>query len=215
MTTISKRSKMSYIILIVGVLMLALSIVVLTYAGYKSFTHMSSNITFDKISITADSKFGVNTNTAVYAGATITDGDIAFYKSSDSRAVYVRARLKFSLAESGTEEQVAVMQQYLDDLKSIELPIVSTAQNGAVWYASDGFYYLVNESDSSVLKLLSDSQRYVFCNQITVPTTFKQYTNDTSLLLPVKMELSIEAIQAEGNADKNLAQLKEVFNDTF
>ena len=216
MTTISKRSKMSYIILVISILVLVFSIVAITYASYRKSVSVDNEIAFDKISITADSKFGVNTSTAIYAGATITDGDIAFFKSSDSRAVYVRAKIKFSLAQEGTEEQLVVMQKYLDDLNSIELPVVKTAQNGAVWRAeSDGFYYLVNDTDKNLLKLLRDSQRYIFCNQVVIPTTFKQYTDDVSLLLPIKMELAIEAVQAEGNADKNFAQMQEVFNDTF
>lgn len=216
MTTISKRSKMSYIILVVSILVLVLSIIAITYASYRKSVSIDNEISFDKISITADSKFGVNTNTAVYAGATITDGDIAFFKSSDSKAVYVRARLRFSLAESGTDEQMAVMQKYLDDLNNIDLPVVKTVQNGAVWRVeSDGFYYLVSDTDRNLPKLLIDSQRYVFCGQVVIPTTFKQYTDDASLLLPIKMELAIEAVQAEGNSDKNFAQMKDVFNDTF
>lgn len=215
MITISKRNKMSYAILIISILVLMFSVVAVTYAIYRNSASLDNQIAFDKIYITPDSKFNATTSTSVYAGAKITGGEIAFSKPIDSRSVYVRAKITFSLAGGGTDEQKEMTQKYLDDLNKINLPIVTTVQNGAVWNKSGEYYYLVESSNSGSLKLVNDTTRYLFCNQIVIPDDFKQYTGDSNLVLDIKMGLSIEAVQAEGNESKTFDQMKQVFDATF
>ena len=214
MKIVSKRDKVLKISLISAIFVCIIALVIITLTAYNVRINGSDTITFDKVAINANSSMQVNGEVTLIAGAEIVDGSVSFSKAPDSRSIYVRGTLRFSLKESGTPEQVEIMNKYIQDFNNAEFSVATDTQNGAIWVFDDGYYYLVDSTDNTRLKNIVDTYTYTLFSSVVMPTDLKQYTDDTSLLLPVSVELVIEAIQSEG-VPQYVYSAKEAFNSTF
>ncbi len=214
MKIVSKRDKVLKISLISAIFVCIIALVVITLTAYNARIIGSDTITFDKVAINANSSMQVNGEVAIMAGAEIVDGAVSFSKAPDSRSIYVRGALRFTLKESGSAEQLEIMNKYIQDFNNAQFSVVTDSQNGAVWAFDDGYYYLVDSVDTTRLKNVVDTYTYTLFSDVVMPTSLKQYTDDPSLLLPVTVELMIEAIQSEG-IPQDVYSAKEAFNSTF
>ena len=197
-----------------GIFLCIVALVAITFAGYSVYWKGEGGVSFDKIAIRANSSMQVSSDAQIIAGSEIVDGSVGFSKTVDSRPIYVRGTLEFSLKQSGTAEQNAVMNQYLQDFNNAEFEVYTGAQNGATWVYNNGYYYLVEASNTSRCKNVIDNFHYTLFDSVVMPTSIKQHTDNVSLLLPVTVRIKIEAVQSEGTPYA-FNDIVEVFNDTF
>ena len=188
----------------------------LTLAGIRNVFTGQSDISFDKISISANNSVSINNDLDyLIPGANLIDDTVTFSKDADSAPVYVRAFVRFVLAQSGTAEQVNITNQYIQAFNSVDYGVFSESQDGAVWVLNDGYYYLSDDTSSgTLLKKINTQREYSFINSFVISEDLLQITEDSSKLLKVKFEIVIQAIQAEG-IPSTIIEAKSHFDSTF
>lgn len=200
------------------VLIILLSITVIVGSTFAYFTDRkedTSNLTFSKVELSSETTTGVNgTIRDVIPGTKLVDGALEFSKAIDSEAIYVRAKISFSLPEEYADDED--MKTLLDNLRgSTDFNIVATEQNGAVWSAKDGnYFYLLNADDTNKLMRVDTIDTYVLSNEVVVPRDLESLEDNAQYMKSINFHIAFEAIQAD-NVSNILSETKVIFNQLY
>ena len=213
-----KYGKLSRISMYLPICIIILSIAFIVGSTLAYFTNKvskESTLTFGKVELGAETNVGFNgTIYDVVPGTPLINGKLQFSKSIDSEAIYVRAKLSFSLVDEYKED--VTMQEFIDVIRSsTEFDVVSTAQHGAVWSAKQGnYFYLLDASDNTKLMRVDTIDTFVLSNEIVVPRDLDQLDENYQYMKSINFHIAFEAIQAD-NVSNILTDTKETFNALF
>lgn len=199
------------------IILLSISIILgSTFAYFTDKVEKESLLTFSKVELSSETTTGINgVIQDAIPGTKIVDGALKFSKSIDSEAIYVRAKISFSLPDDANEG----MDAYVEALRNAEeLGIITDEQNGAVWSEKEGnYFYLmeaVNEGFSTKLKKIDTIDTYILTESMVVPYDLEQLPNQAQYMEKINFHVGFQAIQAD-NVTTDLVELKQLFNQTF
>ena len=213
----SKVSTIKYL----PVLLILLSITIMVGSTFAYFTDRkdtSSDLTFSKVELSSDTTLGIDgVLFDVIPGSRIVDGAVAFSKAIDSEAIYVRAKISFTLPEEYEDDEG--MLSIIDALRSAtDFNIISTEQNGAVWSEKQGNYFYLMEATSegtpTNLKRVDTIDTYTLSNEMVIPRSLEQLEDNAQYMKSINFHIAFEAIQAD-NISNELEATKETFNAVF
>jgi len=200
----------------VFIILLSLTIILgSTFAYFTDKVERTSDLTFSKVELSSETTTGINgTIKDVIPGTPLVNGALKFSKSIDSEAIYVRAKISFTLPNEYKDDND--MKEMVDLLRSAtDFNIVSEEQNGAVWSAKSGnYFYLLNSMDASKLTRVDTIDTYTLSNEIVVPRDLKNLLDNAQYMKSINFHVAFEAIQADNVSDV-LSETKEVFNTLF
>lgn len=200
------------------VLIILLSITIMagsTFAYFNNRQDKTGTLTFSKVELSSETSAGVNGQIRdVIPGTKLVDGDLSFAKAVDSQAMYVRAKISFSLPTELKEDEKMI--ELLEALRlSSNFNVKTEPQNGAVWSNKMGnYYYLLDADDNSKLKRVDDTATYTLASEIIIPYDLEQLEDKYQYMKTINFHVAFEAIQADNVSDA-VDGAKEVFNLVF
>lgn len=201
------------------VLIILLSITIIVGSTFAYFTDKkdaNSDLRFSKVELSSETMVGVNGELRdVIPGSKLVDGAVEFSKAIDSEAIYVRAKISFSLPAKYKDD--VDMQQIVSKLRNAtDFNIVSDEQaGGAVWSAKDGnYFYLVTKDDNTKLMRVDTIDTYLLSNEVVVPRDLESLENNSQYMKSINFHIAFEAIQADNVSDV-LVDAKTVFTQLF
>lgn len=201
------------------IILIAVTIMVgSTFAYFTDKKDAESDLTFSKVELGSETTTGINGELRdVIPGSKLIDGPVSFSKSIDSEAIYVRAKISFSLPREYLADDK--MQEIVNELRSAaDFNIDTTEQNGAVWSGRQGnYYYLmeaVDEGTPTKLMRVDTIDTYVLSDEIVIPRDLEQLEGNYQYMKGINFHLAFEAIQADNVSDE-LDDTKEVFDNLF
>lgn len=200
------------------VLIILLSVTIIlgsTFAYFTDKVEREASLTLSKVELSSETTTGINGEVRdVIPGTPLTNGALKFSKSIDSEAIYVRAKILFTLPnEYKDDENMGALIKSLRD--ATDYNIFEDVQNNAVWSVKEGnYFYLLNSEDTSRLKRVDDISTYVLSNEIVIPRDLESLDNNAQYMKSVNFHVAFEAIQADNVSDIK-AEAKETFNAVF
>lgn len=215
---VMRKKKTNKLLKYLPVLIILLSVTIMvgsTFAFFNDKTDKSSNLNFDKIELSEETSVGIKGEILdLIPGSTIVDYPISFSKAIDSKPIYVRAKLSFSLPEKYRDD--LRMQEVLNEIRqSSDVNILSDEQNGAVWSSKQGsYFYLLDSSDLTKLKRVDTTYTYTLSDAISLPRDFEQFEDKYQYMNTINFHIAFEAIQAD-NVSNVLKETKITFSEVF
>jgi len=200
------------------VLLILLSITIMIGSTFAYFTDRkdgTSDLTFSKVELSSETTVGIDGKLRdVIPGSKLVDGAVAFSKSIDSEAIYVRAKISFSLPrEFATDNDMQALIKQLR--KATDFNTITTEQHGAVWSAKDGnYFYLLNKDETTKLMRVDTIDTFVLANEVVVPRDLESLPNNAQYMKGINFHIAFEAIQADNVSDV-LSETKVTFDTLF
>lgn len=173
-------------------------------------------LTFNKVELSSGSIRGVNGKLQdVTPGNKIVNGVVSCSKASESEAIYVRAKVAFTLPEEYQDN--ANMLALVEKLSgATDFNINTNEQSGgAVWSEKKGnYFYLVTKTDNNKMMTVDTTDTYILSNKMVIPRDIEILEVDSQYVELVNFNIAFEAIQADGVSD-NLTEAEKEFNKQF
>lgn len=200
----------------VVIILLALTIIVSsTLAYFTDRVQDDSILTFSKVELSAGTTLGVDgILNDVIPGSKLVDGAVSFSKEIDSEAIYVRAKVSFSIPAENKDDET--LKWLVNELRSAtQFNIQGNQPNNAKWSAKDGnYFYLLDANNETKLMRVDTIDTYVLSSEMIVPRDLENLPDNVQYMKSVNFHIAFEAIQAN-NVSNVLAETKETFNEVF
>lgn len=213
----------SYVVLAL-VLVLVTSVICATFAWYVDNVTRKATVSFAEINISDDASENVFAENTIIENVVpnmkIAD-KVIFSKAETSRPFFVRLRMRYAL---DTDIDAVGVIPWIAGINATPLTNLEHDDYGWSSIQEDGYYYLINYSDPTMMYKVETTNTIYFVKELTFPAGNLQLLNEDGDPIQKGLDLSltiiIEAIQADipevndGSVEATLTNIAGYFSSS-